>query len=91
MNYWAWSEQIRRLIDSYLTNNYYYITCLNETCKSQFKRGFYSILGFKFKRVFSLLRSLIENSSFENFKINMRNMATSQILENFQIFFEKII
>ena len=61
MNYWAWIEQIRRLIDSYLTNNYYYITCLNETCKSQFKRGFYSILGFKFKRVFSLLRSLIEN------------------------------
>ena len=86
MNYWAWIEQIRRLIDSYLTYNYYYITCLNETCKSQFKRGFYSILGFKFKRVFSLLRSLIEN-----FKINMRNLATSQILENFQIFFEKII
>ena len=86
MNYWAWIEQIRRLIDSYLTNNYYYITCLNETCKSQFKRGFYSILGFKFKRVFSLLRSLIEN-----FKINMRNLATSQILENFQIFIEKII
>ena len=68
MNYWAWIEQIRRLIDSYLTNNYYYITCLNETCKSQFKRGFYSILGFKFKRVFSLLRSQIKNSSFENFQ-----------------------
>ena len=88
MNYRAWFEQIRRLIDSYLTNNYYHITCLNETCIPQFKRGLNLILGFKFKRVFSLLRSLIENSSFENLKINMRNI--SNFGKFLQTFFEKI-
>ena len=67
---------------SYLTNNYYYITCcLNESCKSQFKRGeFLVYCDGKLK-----IRHL------KIFKINMWNMETSQILENFKIFFEKII